>query len=216
MALGCGNGVGRPIVEREVTSAGASGGGAGRSSEENARGGGGYTAAGATGWNDRPWDEEPWGDRPSEGSCAGTENWPAELGYGESSLLDAINALRTHGFDCETGGMAAPVQPVALKPELQCAARRHTRDMIEHDFFDHVNPEGVGPEDRMRRTGYEFRVWGEVIVYADEGSVPFPFEAFDALLAEGGGDCRNLVDPLFDSVGVGHFGDFWTVDLTGP
>jgi hypothetical protein len=228
-ALGCGNGVGRPIVERDLVNAGASAasgasgtggaGAAGRSWQENTGGVAGRdTSVGGTGRDDRPWDDEPWDDRPPEGSCPGTENWPPEIAYGEQALLDSINALRTSGFDCDTGGPAEPVAPVAMKAELQCAARRHARDMTEREFFDHVNPDGVGPEDRIRRTGYEFRVAGEVIVREDDrdGSVPFPFEAFDALLAAGSSDCRNLVDSRFDAVGIGHFAEFWTIDLTGP
>jgi hypothetical protein len=35
-------------------------------------------------------------------------------------------------------------------------------------------------------------------------------------LAEGGYDCANLVDPAFNSVGIGRYDDLWTVDLAAP
>jgi hypothetical protein len=43
-----------------------------------------------------------------------------------------------------------------------------------------------------------------------------PPEAFEALFAAGGSECENLVDPRFDSVGIGNFEDIWVLDFTGP
>jgi uncharacterized protein YkwD len=101
-----------------------------------------------------------------------------------------------------------------MKPELQCAARLHALDMAERDFFDHVGSDGTGPEDRIRRTGYTFGVAGESIAQGEGSSDPF--RAVEALLMSGESECENLVDPNFDSVGIGHFEDLWTLDFAGP
>ena len=39
-------------------------------------------------------------------------------------------------------------------PRLALAARRHSADMVEREFFSHVSPGGSTLADRLRRTGY--------------------------------------------------------------
>jgi uncharacterized protein YkwD len=43
----------------------------------------------------------------------------------------------------------ARLQPLAFDELLQRAARDHARDMIARGFSDHVNPDGLGPQDRV-------------------------------------------------------------------
>lgn len=40
-------------------------------------------------------------------------------------------------------------------PELQAFARSRAEDMAERDYFGHVTPERVGPNELLRETGYE-------------------------------------------------------------
>ncbi|HEX6271673.1 MAG TPA: hypothetical protein VFZ53_01470, partial [Polyangiaceae bacterium] len=90
-------------------------------------------------------------------------------------------------------------------------------DMVEREFFAHENPEGLGPEDRMRKAGYVVvGPTGESIARdPGDGESTAAYRAIAALLAAGGTECENLVDARFDSVGIGHFGDLWTIDLAG-
>jgi hypothetical protein len=71
----------------------------------------------------------------------------------------------------------APVQPLAMNPLLVQAARLHSQDMIARNYFDHVTPEGIGPQQRIQATGYRQKGWAESIETNTNGTpigVPFP------------------------------------------
>lgn len=57
----------------------------------------------------------------------------------ENALRDKINAERE----------AAGVHTLAVSDTLATAARDHSRDMDERDFYGHENPDGEGPSDRV-------------------------------------------------------------------
>ncbi|HYE02508.1 MAG TPA: hypothetical protein VD963_04660, partial [Phycisphaerales bacterium] len=40
-----------------------------------------------------------------------------------------------------------PQEPLALNQYLTLAARAHSLDMAQRDFFDHINPDGLDPTD---------------------------------------------------------------------
>lgn len=71
-----------------------------------------------------------------------------------------LNAMGGEPIDLTAGLTAAelarlvPQEPLALNPALTIAARAHSLDMAQRDFFDHVNPEGQDPTDRARAAGY--------------------------------------------------------------
>ena len=48
----------------------------------------------------------------------------------------------------------APRQPLAASQALTDGARGHGRDMLARAFFAHVNPDGVGPNQRVIAAGY--------------------------------------------------------------
>jgi hypothetical protein len=88
--------------------------------------------------------------------------------------------------------------------------------MSEGNFCSHVNLQGMGPEDRIRATGLPFGVAGESILCdGDQGVGLSPMEVSTRLVAAGGSDCMNLVDPRFMGVGIGRFEGFWTLDFAG-
>jgi uncharacterized protein YkwD len=43
---------------------------------------------------------------------------------------------------------------LAIDPGLSKIARDHSQDMVNRGFFDHVNPDGKAPSDRLRLAGY--------------------------------------------------------------
>ena len=47
-----------------------------------------------------------------------------------------------------------PKQPLAPSQILTDAARAHSSDMLDREFFAHVNPDGLGPADRAWALGY--------------------------------------------------------------
>lgn len=61
-------------------------------------------------------------------------------------------------------------------PQLQDAAQGEADDMADRHFFDHTNPDGIGPQQRITATGYRWSNWGENI---SEG-VPTPAEVMES------------------------------------
>jgi uncharacterized protein YkwD len=151
-----------------------------------------------------------------EGSyCEPVADWDEADSGAERGMLEALNFAREGGFPCEESEQAfAP--PLAMRPELRCSARLHSLDMQENDFVGQVNLEGVGPEDRMRRAGYTFGVASESVAEVESMADWAPYEVLRWLFAAGGSDCKNLVDPRFDAVGIGRYQDLWTLDFAGP
>jgi uncharacterized protein YkwD len=49
---------------------------------------------------------------------------------------------------------ARDIKPLLLDPELSRIARAHSEDMVKRTFFDHINPDGRAPGDRVRLAGY--------------------------------------------------------------
>ena len=48
------------------------------------------------------------------------------------------------------------LEPLTMNSALSNAARLHSQDMINRNFFNHVNPDGLAPSDRARNAGYNF------------------------------------------------------------
>ena len=46
------------------------------------------------------------------------------------------------------------INPLAPDEQLLDIARAHSQDMANRGFFDHVNPDGKSPRDRVRLAGY--------------------------------------------------------------
>ena len=67
------------------------------------------------------------------------------------------------------------VEALAHDAALRAVARAHSEDMIARDFFDHTNPDGDSPFDRMSDAGISYSSAGENIAwnrgYADPAEV---------------------------------------------
>ncbi len=71
----------------------------------------------------------------------------------EYQLFDIVNAER------RLNGLA----PFLLHAGLQDVARAHSQDMIDRNFFDHINPSGLSPCDRISAAHYEAKYCTENI-----------------------------------------------------
>jgi uncharacterized protein YkwD len=137
---------------------------------------------------------------PMPAYCDAVQNWDAEAVVLEEEMLRLINEYRTSGFNC--GG---PTHPLQSQDALRCAARLHSLDMNERDFYQHVNPDGDGPSDRMQAAGYDAGPWGENIFKG-------PTSAQEAMTGfmESPGHCANIMSSEFSVVGIGVDGTSWT------
>jgi uncharacterized protein YkwD len=130
-------------------------------------------------------------------------------------VLDLVNNARAAGRRCG-GKFFAPAGPLALDPVLTRAATEHSRDMAQHDAFDHRGHDGSTPAQRIDRAGFgAHRTVGENIA----AGAMTPAEVAQGWLASPP-HCENIMDGRFTLIGVGYAENrrtsslvFWTQDF---
>ncbi|MEP4651012.1 MAG: CAP domain-containing protein, partial [Ilumatobacter sp.] len=123
-------------------------------------------------------------------------------------VLDLVNVERT----------SRGLVPLTFSPELNVAALAHTQRQAADGAIYHTDPrDGSDPGDRISRTGYAFSTWGE--------NVAAGYRSPEAVMSgwmTSSGHCRNILNPAFTELGVGHvtggatYGQFWTQVFARP
>lgn len=123
---------------------------------------------------------------------------PTEQERLEAEVVELTNAERA----------AAGCGAVKVDDRLAAAARGHSEDMAERDFFDHTNPDGEDPWDRARAAGYDWAA-SENIAWGYRTAE----EVVDGWM-NSDGHRRNLLDCDVVAIGVGvadsSRGPYWT------
>ncbi|MGY3334457.1 uncharacterized protein YkwD/DNA-directed RNA polymerase specialized sigma24 family protein [Streptomyces filamentosus] len=131
------------------------------------------------------------------GTGAGTQH---DTGQGTTAdqVVALVNAERAK----------AGCGPVTANATLARAAQGHSDDMAARDFFDHTNPDGDGPGERVTAAGYPWSTYGENIAMGQttaeqvmEGWMNSP------------GHRANILNCSFKEIGVGVHtdgGPYWT------
>ncbi|MCC9312126.1 sigma-70 family RNA polymerase sigma factor [Kitasatospora sp. RB6PN24] len=105
--------------------------------------------------------------------------------------------------------------PVTANSLLQEAAQRQSDDMAARHFFDHTNPDGAGPQERIDATGYQWSTWGENIARGQRD----PASVMTSWM-NSPGHRANILNCAFKELGVGvHIGSggpWWTQDFGTP
>jgi uncharacterized protein YkwD len=130
-------------------------------------------------------------------------------------ILDLVNAARAAGRRCG-GKYFVPTGPLALDPALTKAALEHSRDMAEHDAFDHRGHDGSTPSVRVERAGFgAHRIVGENIA----AGAMTPKQVTEGWLASPA-HCENIMDSRFTLIGIAYAENlhtasavFWTQDF---
>ena len=125
----------------------------------------------------------------------------------ESQLVDLINAERTRR------GLSA----LRVNPVLMQVAEAHSQDMADRNFFDHTNPDGQAPWDRLDEAGYAWWTCGENI----GGGYATPQALFTAWMNSTTGHREIMLSPDFTEIGIGYvaggrYGHYWTADFARP
>jgi hypothetical protein len=149
----------------------------------------------------------------------------------EQLNLEIINRARANptaegarlGIDIKEGLTAAeannvgPRPPLAMNKKLLANARAHCRDMYNRNFFEHANPDGNDPFERMTLVGYNFINAAENIAVGSSVEVHTAAVLEDNLMIDTGisdrGHRTNLLDisgaasppPIRREVGVGFY-----------
>jgi hypothetical protein len=143
------------------------------------------------------------------------------------------------GLSGADAALVAAKPPLAFNPILIGTARAHSFDMYNRNFFDHTNPDGKDPFQRMTAAGYAWDSAGENIAVGS--STVFHTAAYleDSLMIDssiaGRGHRKNLLDiygsPPYREIGIGYYAnavanpsgwevflsqDFGRIDASGP
>ncbi|MCZ6690283.1 MAG: IPT/TIG domain-containing protein [Planctomycetota bacterium] len=92
----------------------------------------------------------------------------------EDCVFDLINQ--------ERGVVGKP--DLTHDPAIRLVARAHSEDMRDRNFFDHRNPDGDDPDDRLLAAGISFGAWAEIIQFnlsADPAQAAFDWWMNSAL-----------------------------------
>ncbi|MFF4710571.1 sigma-70 family RNA polymerase sigma factor [Streptomyces eurythermus] len=104
---------------------------------------------------------------------------------------------------------AAGCGPVTEDPQLERAAQGHSDDMAARGFFDHTNPDGAGPGERVTAAGYRWSTYGENIARGQQT----PQAVMDSWM-HSPGHRANILNCSFKDIGVGVHkgsgGPWWT------
>jgi hypothetical protein len=136
-------------------------------------------------------------DTPLGSSACGSDvsDWPTDLGLDRTRELTLclLNEQRARR------GLA----PLRNELRLQLAAQRYVGEMVEQRFFDHVDPGGLDPQDRILMAGYPAtNAWtGENLAYGT-GPEGAPAEIVDRWM-HSPGHKENILRAAFTEIGIG-------------
>lgn len=130
----------------------------------------------------------------------------APLLQSESQLISLINDYRT----------SQGLMPLSQSSILMQVAEAHSQDMRDRDFFDHTNPDGLDPGERLTNAGYNWSVWGELIGCG--------YSTPQAMLNAWKGSPVHdsiMLSTSFTEIGVGYVsggscGHYWTAVFAEP
>ncbi len=91
------------------------------------------------------------------------------------------------------------VSPVAYSKRVSKAARYHSVDMAENDYFSHENKSGANPGDRLDKYGVSYNAYGENIA-AGQRMLVYDFN--DGWY-NSKGHRKNMLNPIYTHIGLG-------------
>lgn len=123
----------------------------------------------------------------------------------ESEVIELVNIERE----------ALNLHPLSYSEALTAAARRHSQDMGDRNYFDHTTPDGIKFYERIADAGYDYQTCGENIA----AGYPTPAAVVDGWM-NSDGHRANILDPDYCDIGVGYaaadasqFYHYWTQDF---
>ncbi|MCB9684082.1 MAG: CAP domain-containing protein [Alphaproteobacteria bacterium] len=139
-------------------------------------------------------------DDPTVGEGFSTTAWDDGWASFEDEVLAQVNEQRAAGGRCGTANFP-PSAPLEHDVTLRGLARWYSRWMAEDGFFDHVDPNGDDPFDRMSDAGFTGATpWGENIA----AGYPDPDQVMAGWMSSPG-HCANILEPGYAVIGIGYY-----------
>ncbi|MEZ4383028.1 MAG: CAP domain-containing protein [Nannocystaceae bacterium] len=153
---------------------------------------------------------------PDIAYCDDVADWDEAAAASEEEVLELVNQRRAAGASCGGAGSFAPAPALTMNASLRCAARKHSQDMVDRDYFAHTSPDGGSPADRIAAAEYSYSTWGENIA----GGSATAAGVVDQWMGSDG-HCSNIMSPAFTELGVGYvaggaYGHTWTQVFGAP
>jgi uncharacterized protein YkwD len=140
----------------------------------------------------------------------------AQLPVLSARVLELVNQVRASGARCGERSFG-PAPAVRFSRLLANVAYDHAADMASHNYFEHKDPAGHTPADRVRAAGYREKLVGENIAYGPQSADEVVRGWMDSP-----GHCENIMDSRFGEMGIafaaGHAkqGLYWVQVLAAP
>lgn len=155
-----------------------------------------------------------WGGNNDSGSDTGDSGNDAENQI-KTEILDLINQARSQGRNCGDTYFPA-VNPLTWNSQLYQAARKHTEDMVTHNFFSHTGSDGSNAGDRILAAGYSWYTYRENIAAGY-----FSAQEVVSGWLSSPGHCRNIMNSSVTNMGAakatgGSYGMYWTQVFASP
>jgi uncharacterized protein YkwD len=165
-------------------------------------------------------DEEQVGEAESElvTWCNDTLAWNSNWASLEDKVVTLVNQKRA-ATNIKCGGVPMPSVPPLIKDaRVRCAARMHSKDMSDRNFFGHVGKNGWKQSQRMTKAGYTSSRAGENI----NRSWTTPAEVVTSWM-QSENHCKRIMDGDYKHIGVGYSynvnaddANYWTMDVGKP
>jgi uncharacterized protein YkwD len=101
---------------------------------------------------------------------------------------------------------------LTINAKLARAAQGHSAVMVARHFFDHTDPDGKGPGERLAAAGYPQAAWGENIAAGQRT----PAAVMDSWM-NSPGHRANILNCGYRAIGIGiafgSGGPYWTQDF---
>ena len=112
--------------------------------------------------------------------------------------LDLVNEARERGHRCGSRHWPS-AKPLRLSAKLSQAAAQHAQDMADHHYFEHIDPRGRTPADRVKAAGYREQLVGENIALGT-------LSTEDAIAGwlKSPEHCANVMDLRFKEMGIAY------------
>ncbi len=135
----------------------------------------------------------------------------------EERVLALVNQRRAAGATCGSTRFP-PTHPLTMNGDLVTAARDHSQDMADQNYFSHTSLDGRTMSQRIRNAGYTgASPWGENIAAGQST----PESVTDGWMRSEG-HCRNIMSGSYRAIGVGYvyradsiYRHYWTQNFGG-
>ena len=107
--------------------------------------------------------------------------------------------------------LAAGCPKLKWDDRIAAVAQEHSRDMVSRNFFDHTNPDGMDPFERLKESNLPYSAAAEDLALGPRTGK----EAYDTWL-KSPEHRRNMLDCRYTRHGVGRAGNRWTHMLLKP